>query len=207
MRNFAGILLMLALMWQSCNQDKQLPIYGQSIITLPDGSKDTLTKRIPPFEFTNQEGKTVDNSTFENKIYVTEFFFSYCPSICPIMKRNMLEVYKTFYNNDDFLILSHSIDPKRDSVQRLNEYAQKLGIDNAEKWHLVTGDKDWIYLMAQEYMIAAFEDENVPGGFEHSGHFILVDKKGRIRGYYEGTKEDDVQKMIKDIKILMKEKY
>jgi protein SCO1/2 len=199
-------IFIISLLLFSCQNDKTLPIYGQSIINTPNGGTDTLTKKIPPFEFTNQEGKTVNNSTLENKIYVTEFFFSYCPSICPIMKRNMLEVYKEFYNNDDVMILSHSIDPKRDSVQRLNEYAEKLGIDNTEKWHLVTGDKDWIYLMAQEYMILAFEDDDVPGGFEHSGHFILVDKKSRIRGYYEGTKEDDVQKMIKDIKTLLKEK-
>jgi protein SCO1/2 len=188
----------------SCNQDKSLPIYGKSVINTPNGT-DTLIKKIPPFTFTNQVGETITEKDFKDKIYVTEFFFSHCPSICPIMKRNMLEVYKAFGDTEDFLILSHTIDPKRDSVQRLNEYAKKLGIDNPKKWHLVTGDFDDIYLMAKEYMISAYEDENVPGGFEHSGKFTLIDKKRQIRGYYEGTNEDEVAQMIKDIKLLLKE--
>jgi protein SCO1 len=203
---FIWLMVLTSVVFVSCKREEKLPIYGQSVINKPDGGIDTLTKRIPPFEFINQEGIPVNNETFDGKIYITEFFFSHCPSICPIMKRQMLRVYNKFYDNDDVLILSHSIDPKRDTVQRLKEYATKLGIDNSEKWHLVTGDYDLIYLMACEYMIAAFEDENVPGGFEHSGHFILVDRKGRIRGYYEGTKEDDVSRLIKDIEILLKEK-
>lgn len=194
----------ISLIFIACNQDKSLPIYGKSVINTPNGT-DTLTKKIPPFTFINQIGARVTEKDFENKIYVTEFFFSHCPSICPIMKRNMLKVYKEFENTEDFLILSHTIDPKRDTVERLNEYAQKLGIDNPQKWHLVTGDFDDIYMMAKEYMISAYEDENVPGGFEHSGKFTLVDKKRQIRGYYEGTDEDEVAQMIKDIKLLLKE--
>lgn len=188
----------------ACNQDKILPIYGKSVINTPNGT-DTLIKKIPPFTFTNQIGSIISEKDFEDKIYVTEFFFSHCPSICPIMKRNMLKVYEEFGNTEDFLILSHTIDPKRDTVGRLYEYAQKLGIDHPNKWHLVTGDFDDIYMMAKEYMISAYEDENVPGGFEHSGKFTLVDKKRQIRGYYEGTDEDEVAQMIKDIKLLLKE--
>jgi protein SCO1 len=199
------LVALVAFTLLSCEREQPLPIYGQSVINTPDGGFDTITKRIPPFEFYNQEGDTITEVTFEGKIYITEFFFSHCPSICPIMKRQMLRVYETYCDQNDLLILSHSIDPKRDSIQRLKEYAGKLSINNSEKWHLVTGDYDFIYMMAREYMIAAFEDEDVPGGFEHSGHFILVDKKGRIRGYYEGTQEEDVDRLIKDIAKLLKE--
>ncbi len=114
-------------------------------------------------------------------------------------------VHDTYIDNDKIKYLSHSIDPKRDSVQRLNLYADKIDINTNEKWHFVTGPKENISAMAEAYMIVAYEDDEVPGGFEHSGYFILVDDNQQIRGYYDGTLESDTEELIEDLQILLNE--
>ncbi len=157
-----------------------------------------------PYSFTDQVNQPVHQEMFDGKIYVADFFFTTCPTICPIMKSQMLRVYEKFNDNDQVVLLSHSIDPEHDTVEVLYEYASRLEID-AHRWHLVTGKKEEIYDTAFRYGLAAMEDEKAPGGFIHSGSFTLVDRQGRIRGYYQGTDEDEVNDLIKDIRRLLNE--
>lgn len=157
-----------------------------------------------PYTFTDQLGDPVNQELFSGKVYVADFFFTTCPTICPIMKTQMLRIYQKFKDNDQLLLLSHTIDPEHDTVAVLNDFASRLGI-SAERWHLVTGDKRQIYDTAKRYGLAAMEDENAPGGFIHSGSFTLVDRQGRIRGYYRGTEEDAVDRLMKDIGRLLDE--
>lgn len=164
-----------------------------------------LKKIEKPFEFVNQDSIIVTEKDVAGKIHVTDFFFTTCPTICPIMKTQMLRVYDVYKDADDFMLLSHTIDPKHDSVAVLNDYAEGLGISSS-KWNLVTGDKDKIYEMAETYMIVAEEDERAPGGFIHSGAFMLLDKNRQIRGIFDGTKEEEVDQLIVAIKQLQNEK-
>lgn len=157
---------------------------------------------ITEFTLVDQDSNVITKETFEGKIFVTDFFFTSCPSICPIMASQMLRVYKEFEGEEDLLFLSHSIDPKRDSVDVLKAYADKLGV-SSERWHFVTGGKDRIYSLAEEYMVTAFPDESVPGGYEHSGYFILVDKNFQVRGFYDGTVAEEVDELMVDIKWLL----
>jgi protein SCO1/2 len=193
----------------SCNQNNQLTIYGPktTIEVIKNGVKtiDSVDYTIPYFEFTDQDGKPVDSNTISGKIFVADFFFTSCPSICPKMMKEMGGVYDKYKDNKDVLILSYTIDPERDTVARLKAYEKKLGFESS-KWHLLTGNKDSIYHLADKYLVSAAQDPDAPGGFIHSGNFILVDKHRRIRGYYDGTKEDKVQKLMDDIDILLKEK-
>jgi len=196
-------IVLIALMIISCKEEpKKLRDYSISIINSPLG-KDTIKKKIPKFEFTNQMGHKVTNETFKDHIYITDFFFTSCPGICPVMTKNMLKVYDKY--NKDILFLSHSIDPRHDDVEKLNKYANKIGIKDDKVWNFVTGSKEDIALMAKNYMIMAYEDSIVAGGFEHGGQFVLIDKKQHVRGYYDGTNDEDVEKLMSDIEILMKE--
>ncbi len=211
MRLWSSLLLILLL--AGCGE----PTYNEPQKTLPklgplevlrdtvDGEVtilDTLWYTIPPFEFVNQDSQVVNNATFDNKVYVADFFFTSCPSICPKMKEQMLRIYERFGDNDTVMLLSHSIDPKHDTVEVLHAYAEKLGV-SSDKWHLVTGDKAHIYEMAEKYFIAAEEDPSVPGGFAHSGGFLLVDMDGHIRGHYDGTKPQQVDNLMDDMQMLL----
>ena len=183
--------------------NKKLPILGRKSIqerTVNGTVKiDTIYHRIDDFKFTNQDSMEVTNNTFKNKIYVADFFFTTCPTICPIMKTQMLRVYEQFKYNDGILFLSHTIDPDYDTVALLHDFAERLGV-SSKKWHFVTGQKEYIYEVGQNsYMVTAMEDENEPGGYLHSGAFILVDPDRHIRGLYDGTKEDQVDRLISDI--------
>lgn len=166
---------------------------------------DTFTAKIPAFRFTDQDSNTVDTSTVNDKIYVTDFFFTHCPSICPKMKAEMHKVYEKYKDRPDFQIISHSIDPERDSVAALKTYASKLNIDSRQ-WHFVTGSKDSIYALADHYLEFAKEDKEAAGGFVHDGNFILVDRHRRIRGYYDGTSDQSTDKLMNDIETLLHER-
>ena len=166
---------------------------------------DTIYHTIKEFEFVNQDSTVVNLSTFEGKIFVSDFFFTSCPTICPIMKTQMLRVYEKIENYDDVAILSHSIDPEYDTVALLKDFSERLGV-SAPKWHFVTGDKQKIYEQGQRsYMVTAMEDKTAPGGLLHSGAFVLVDKEKRVRGFYDGTKPEEVDILMKDIDILRAE--
>lgn len=185
----------------SCVKEKPLPIFGERDFN----GTDTIYHTIPDFRFVNQDSAIVTNDTFSNKIYVADFFFTTCPTICPIMKTQMLRVYEEFKNDPQVLILSHTIDPDHDTVAVLSDYAKRLDVKSS-KWHFVTGKMEEIYSIAEKgYFTRASVDETVAGGFLHSGAFLLVDPKGRIRGQYDGTKEDQVDRLIHDIRRLKEE--
>ncbi len=171
--------------------------------------------KVPPFEFTNQDGKLITNSFYEGKVYVVEFFFTTCPTICPKMNENMLKIQNEFYGNLDFGIASFSINPKYDTPQILKEYAESHGA-TSKNWNFLTGDQDIIYELANTgFTLYAGENSNAEGGFEHSGMFALVDKQGNIRSrldeygnpiaFYDGLDQKGVQQIKEDIKILLKE--
>jgi protein SCO1/2 len=139
------------------------------------------------------------------KIYVADFFFTTCPTICPKMKTQLLRIYDKFAEDDRVRILSHTIDPEYDGVRVLKEYAKKLNI-SSPRWNLLTGKKSDIYRLGEKsYMVTAQEDANEVGGFVHSGAFILVDQDRHVRGIYDGTKEEDVNHLMEDIGLLLKE--
>jgi protein SCO1 len=180
-----------------------LPIIGERLGLTASG--DTIFPTIPRFAFVDQNRDTVSNGDFEGKIYVVDFFFTHCPTICPKVTAQMLRVYERYKDSASVGLLSHSIDPKRDSVGRLRDYADKLGV-KAPKWHFVTGERDSIYAIADDYFSIAKEDPKSPGGFDHSGRLILVDKKRHVRSFCDGTDAEDVDRFIKDIDNLLREK-
>lgn len=186
---------------QSPNKEKVLPIMGRTEYTLTD----TIYHAIKDFEFINQDSAIINQNTFEGQIYVADFFFTSCPTICPIMKTQMLRVYDAIKDLDDVAILSHTIDPEYDTVALLRDFAERLGV-STPKWHFVTGNKHKIFEQGQRsYMVTAAEDKSAPGGAIHSGAFILVDKNKHIRGFYDGTVANEVDVLIKDISLLRKE--
>lgn len=197
----SGILVTaVCLLLSSCIEQKeeQLPIFGEKEIT----ATDTTYHTIGDFRLVNQDSAIVTNETLDGKIYVADFFFTSCRTICPVMKTQMMRVYEAMEDEPDVTLVSHTIDPEYDTVGLLHDYAERLGV-KTNKWHFLTGDKDSIYYLAQtSYFITAMEDESETDGFIHSGAFMLIDKKGRIRGKYDGTKAEDVDKLIKDIEIL-----
>jgi len=207
----SALLCSILLVWNCTSKsenEKQLPYLGfkQTKEKTVDGKTvtDTLYHTIAPFSFTDQDGNIITNEEMKGKVYVADFFFTTCPTICPIMKTQMLRVYDKFKENPDFQILSHSIDPTYDTVQVLKDYSVRLGIEDASTWHFLTGDQEKIFEIGQtSYLATAMEDKNEPGGFLHSGAFILIDRNGHIRGVYDGTKENQVNKLIKDIPKLL----
>ncbi len=159
---------------------------------------------IPDFAFVNQDSQMVNNQTFKDKAYVVDFFFTHCPTICPVVTKQMLRIHDQFRGNDEVVLLSHTIDQKRDTVGRLHWYANKLEV-GSDKWHFVTGNKEEIYAMADEYFIIAKEDSDAPGGYDHSGTIILVDKNRRVRSFCNGTKPEEVDRFMDDIQTLLDE--
>ncbi|GIV37239.1 MAG: SCO family protein [Cyclobacteriaceae bacterium] len=206
-----SVWLVVTLNLLACQSSKneKLPILGERKLDVVEvnGKKqiDTVYHTIAPFSFIDQDSQSVTHRTLTGKIYVADFFFTSCRTICPIMKTQMLRVYDSIQKYDDVVIVSHTIDPEHDDVARLHDFAAKLGVKSS-KWHFVTGEKDSIYNLAQtSYFLTALEDKSEPDGFIHSGAFLLIDKKRRIRGKYDGTSEEDVNRLIKDIGILRKE--
>ena len=194
----------------SCNtKPEKLPILGnrEAITKTVNGKQitDTLYHQIPDFEFINQDSVKITQKDFVGKIYVADFFFTTCPTICPKMKTQMLRIYNKFKDNPKVAILSHTIDPRHDTPAVLKEFSKNLGIQNS-MWQMVTGDKAKIYEIGQKsYMVSATDDPTQPGGIVHSGAFILVDKNRHIRGIYDGTEPERVDKLMADMEILLKE--
>ena len=202
-------LLSLVLIISCSSQNEKLPILGRREIKNVEFEgkikADTVFHSIPDFAFTNQDGNTVTQDTFNDKIYIADFFFTSCPTICPVMKSQMLRVYEKYIDIDEVLILSHTIDPKHDTVEVLADFADRLRV-SSNKWHFVTGNQERIYDIGQNsYMVTSREDPDEPGGFLHSGAFLLIDKQRRIRGIYDGTKEDKVDQLLEDIDKLLGE--
>lgn len=169
----------------------------------------------PTFELTNQDNKLINNTVYDGKVYVLEFFFTTCPTICPKMNLSMLQIENTFFGNPNFGIVSISIDPTTDTPEILKEHAQKLGVKSSN-WNFLTGDKTAIFDLANKgFNLYAAENKKVNGGFEHSGLFALIDKKGHIRCrkdefgnpilYYDGLNSEGVKNIQEDIKLLLNE--
>jgi len=169
--------------------------------------KDTTKKHhtIPSFGFINQYNQRVSEKTVSNKVYVCDFFFTTCHSICPIMSNQLERVYKQFKSRNDFLILSHTVNPETDSVPQLKEYAQKHGVTDMH-WLFLTGDKKHLYELARKgYLLNAEEGDGGEDDFIHTQNFALIDKERCIRGYYDGTDSAEVTRLIKDINLLFEE--
>jgi protein SCO1/2 len=205
--NFALISIVL----QSCtNQsDFKLPILGnrEPVERMVDGKTviDTIYQTIQPFSYFNQDSILVTEKNFDGKIYIADFFFTSCNTICPIMHRNMLDVYKKFKDNPKVKFLSHSIDIKYDLPSRLKIYATKLGVEG-NQWEFVHGSRDSIFnIAAKNYLVSAFEDSTDPQGLVHQGWFILVDTKKQLRGAYDGAKADQVKLLMEDMDKLLRE--
>jgi protein SCO1/2 len=198
---FFGLAAILVCLGSCKTKEPSLPILGSRVVN----GADTIYHTIAPFSFVDQDSTLVTNATFGGKIYVADFFFTTCRTICPIMKTQMLRVYEATKDMPDVMIVSHTIDPEYDTIALLRSFAKRLGVESS-RWHFVTGVKDSIYKIAQtSYFATALEDKTEPDGFIHSGAFILIDRKGRIRGTYDGTKTDAVDKLIDDIARLRKE--
>ncbi len=177
-----------------------LPVLGNQDIQ----GTDTIYPTIPDFMFMNQDSQMVDNATFADKIYVVDFFFISCPTICPKVKKQMLRVYKQFLDEPRVVLLSHTIDVRHDTIPRLKAYAEGLGV-NTDRWHLVTGSEDDIYQIAGNYFSVAKKDPSVPGGFDHSGRLILVDEHRHVRSFCDGTDSESVDQFMTDIQCLLDE--
>jgi protein SCO1/2 len=179
-----------------------LPVFGEKKVE----NNDTIYHTVSKFSLTNQYGETVTEQTVKGKIYVANFFFATCQSICPAMSTNLKDVQAAFAKDDSLLLLSHSVNPLHDTVEVLSAYGNTYGVIK-NKWHLLTGDKKQIYDLAKtSYLVNAIEDDGTPEGFLHSELLLLVDAKGRMRGMYDGTDKVQVQKLIEDIRLLKKEK-
>jgi protein SCO1/2 len=165
---------------------------------------DTLYHAIPEFSFTDQTGNTFGSANLENKIYVANFFFTKCPTICKDMQTLMKTVYDRFQNFQDVRLVSFTVDPENDTPEVLNEYAERFNA-SADKWHFLTGEKEKIYTLASSYLLNASQDSLAPGGFLHSDLVVLVDRKKHIRGVYEGTDATDMKRCIDEVKTLIAE--
>lgn len=183
-------------------------------VTYTDVNGELQNRQAPDFGFVNQDSALVTLEDLKGKVYVVDFFFTSCPSICPIMTANMLKLQKRFSSYDDFVQVSFTVDPERDTPTVLKDYAEQRMV-NTDKWHFLTGEKDSIYSVAYDYLSSAMEDPTAPGGFLHTEYFVLVDKEGRLRsredeqgniiGVYDGTEAQDIRDLIDDIKVLIAE--
>ncbi|MDG1714016.1 SCO family protein [Lacinutrix sp.] len=188
------------------NVEKPLPIYQPNNVetSLVDSTIQHVKKyhKIADFSLTNQNGKTITQNDYKDKIYVADFFFTTCQTICPIMTDHMRDIQKEILNDNDVMLLSHSVTPVIDSVAQLKKYATKKGV-NDSKWNLVTGDKKQIYELARKSYLAVKTDGN-GDQFDmiHTENFMLIDKKHQIRGFYDGTDPKAISQLLEDIKKL-----
>jgi protein SCO1/2 len=198
--------IILTLFYSALKPKKMLPIYNPSMVNpeLVDSTVQYISKyhSIADFSFTNQNGEIITQKDYEGKIYVADFFFTTCGSICPKMTTNLVEVQKAFINNPKVMLLSHTVFPETDSVAVLKEYAKKNGVIDT-KWNLVTGDKRQIYAMARKsYLAVKLGKPEELYDMVHTENFVLVDSKRRVRGFYDGTKKEDIERLIEDINFL-----
>ncbi|GGA66890.1 SCO family protein [Flavobacterium palustre] len=210
-RIFIGIFVVfsaitLSLFYNALKPQKTLPIYNPADVNpeLVDSTVQYVSKyhTIADFSFTNQNGKTITQKDYEGKIYVADFFFTTCGTICPKMTTNLAEVQKAIRNNPKVMLLSHTVFPEVDSVPVLKRYALDHGVDDS-KWNLVTGDKKEIYKMARKsYLAVKLGKPSQLYDMVHTENFVLVDTKKRVRGFYDGTKKEDIRKLIEDIQFL-----
>ncbi|GAA4933664.1 SCO family protein [Algibacter agarivorans] len=208
MKVFNLFIFLLLILFLSCKNtlEKPLPIYNPAHFNpeLVDPSLRDKTEyhTVSDFKLINQNGDTITQNDYKDKIYIADFFFTSCKTICPMMTNNMAEIQNTFLKDDDVMLLSLSVTPEIDSVSILNEYATNKGAIDS-KWNITTGNKKHIYNLARKSYFAVVEQGD--GGlqdFIHTPNFILIDKKKQIRGIYDGTSTEDIKQIIEDIRIL-----
>jgi len=203
---FALSAVILYLFYNALKPKVILPIYQPSMVNteLVDSTVQFIRKyhTIPNFSLVNQLGDTISQDTFKDKIYIADFFFTTCLTICPIMTGNMGAIQEAIKDQEDVLLLSHSVTPERDSVSVLYQYGIEKGV-NPKKWHLVTGPKKDIYNLARKsYLVAKDEGGSGPFDLVHTENFVLIDKQKRIRGYYDGTDPAAIETLLEDLKVL-----
>lgn len=198
---FAFIACLIACGQPMPPQNDKLPIIGNKEVV--DG--DTVYHKVPDFSFVNQDSQIITNETFKDQIYVVDFFFISCPTICPKTTKQMLRIHDRFKQEPGLSLVAHTVDPKRDTVEALKNYARNLDV-TAEKWHFLTGDKYELHDIADDYFSVAIEDPDAPGGFDHSGRFILIDKNRHVRSFCNGTDPVEVDRFMDDIQKLLNEK-
>ncbi|WP_066226037.1 SCO family protein [Formosa haliotis] len=213
-KNFAIVfaiisIIIISIIYNILNVEKPLPIYQPAQVEqeLVDSTLFDVRKyhKIADFSLINQNGKTITQNDYKDKIYVADFFFTTCQTICPIMTDHMVKIQNETLNDDEVMLLSHTVTPEIDSVPQLKKYTLKKGvIDN--KWNLVTGDKKQIYDLARKSYLAV---KTVGDGDEfdmiHTENFMLIDKKKQIRGFYDGTDPEAIKQLLKDIEVLKRE--
>ena len=198
--------VIIVLMYQALKPEKRLPVYQPSMVN-PELVDSTLVyvkkyHSIADFKLINQNGDTISQADYADKIYVADFFFTTCPTICPVMTANMADIQQIIKDDDEVMLLSHSVTPEIDSVPQLKKYALEKGVIDA-KWNLVTGDKKQIYELARKSYLAVLTDgDGGPYDMIHTENFILVDKERRIRGFYDGTSSEEVTQLLEDLKVL-----
>ena len=214
-RIFFGVMavisvITISLFYTALKPKKSLPIFNPSDVNpeMVDSTVQYKSKShtIADFSFINQNGKTITQKDYEGKIYVADFFFTTCGSICPKMTANLAEVQKAIAKNPKVMLLSHTVMPDIDSVSVLKAYAIKNGVDD-KKWNLVTGDKKDIYSMARKsYLAVKLGKPDELYDMVHTENFVLVDAQKRVRGFYDGTNQDDIKRLIEDIDWLSSQK-
>jgi len=199
-------LIIIGIIYNILNKKKPLPVYKPEMVNeeMVDESIRHVAKyhTIADFSLINQNGETITQDYYKDKIYIADFFFTTCQTICPIMTDHMYHIQKEIINDDDVLLLSHSVTPTKDSVPVLKAYANKKGVID-RKWNLVTGDKKQIYELARKSYLAVKEDGNGDiYDMIHTENFLLIDKKRQIRGFYDGTNSEDIEQLLEDIETL-----
>lgn len=198
--------VIIVLMYQALKPEKRLPVYQPSMVN-PELVDSTLVyvkkyHSIADFKLINQNGDTISQADYADKIYIADFFFTTCPTICPVMTANMADIQQIIKDDDEVMLLSHSVTPEIDSVPQLKKYALEKGVIDV-KWNLVTGDKKQIYELARKSYLAVLTDgDGGPYDMIHTENFILVDKERRIRGFYDGTSSEEVAQLLEDLKVL-----
>ena len=200
-----GVFVYAFFIYDDTKPLRQLAIYGPKEYESKNGKTDTTYHTVQDFSFINQDGKTVTQKDLDGSVYVADFFFTTCHSICPIMSTKMEHIYTVYKNNPEVKFISHTVDPEIDTVEQLKSYAVKHNA-NSTQWMFVTGEKKQLYDIARTgYFLDAEKGDSGPDDFIHTQNFALVDKDKRIRGYYDGTDSADVEQLIGDIDLLLKE--
>ncbi len=203
----AGIFIYAYFIHNNDKPIRYLAIFGEKSYEAKGGKTDTVYHTIDSFSFTNQDGKTVTDKDYNGCIYVTDFFFTTCHSICPVMSNQMERVYNKYKGNMEVKFLSHTVDPEIDTVEQLKRYAIQHNAD-ASQWNFVTGSKKDLYAIARKsYLLNAEQGDGGPDDFIHTQNFALIDKDKRIRGFYDGTDTTDMNQMMKDMDLLLKEEH
>jgi protein SCO1/2 len=198
-------LLLFSTLLVSCEAPpvaRRLPHLGEPDVT---AAGDTIWPTVPTFRVRDQDSALVRPATFAGQVYIADFFFTTCPTICPGMQRQLLRVYANYKGDKRLAFLSYTIDPDHDSVAVLRSYARRLGVPTAQQWHFATAPRDTIFTLARQYLVSAQRDPSAPGGAVHSGSFVLVDAQRHIRGIYDGTNPQETERLLRELPLLLAE--